>query len=272
MVNSYATLADFKANATARGQTMTTDTADDAVIEGLLESASRYLDLQTSRQFYPSVTTRLFDIPQTSTLFLDDDLLELTTLTNGDGTTINSTNYILLPSNTYPRFGIELKSTSGLAWLADSSSNTKQVISVAGVWGFRQNYTQRGWVRAGTLGAAISDTTTLAFTMTAGHTLVQGMIVKIDSELYNLSTVVTNTITPVQRGDNGSTAATHLNGAVVYYWVPDDNANLAVIDQATSDYDARFSNSNQQARTATEFNSEGITGYMRHSIGTLQRP
>ena len=63
MTNKYATLTDYKAYASARGQTASTDTTDDGVITNLLTQASRYLDRETKRQYYPSVETRLYDIP-----------------------------------------------------------------------------------------------------------------------------------------------------------------------------------------------------------------
>ena len=83
MTNKYATLTDYKAYTTSRGQTASTDTTDDGVISNLLTQASRYLDRETKRQYYPSSETRLYDIPNDRDLLLDGDLLEVTTLTNG---------------------------------------------------------------------------------------------------------------------------------------------------------------------------------------------
>lgn len=252
MANLYATLAEYKAYSTARGQTATTDATDDGVIVDLLDAASRHLDDKTGRQFYPSVETRLFDIPLDSELLLDADLLAVTTLTNGDSTVLTTTDYILEPANSYPKFGIRLKDVSSYAWAASSANSSQQVISVSGVWGYRTKYTQRGWSTGGTLGAAITDTTTLAFTMTAGHTLSPGQIVKIDSEIYNVSTVVTNTITPICRGDNGSTAATHLNGATVYIWEPQEEARSACLELANTAYQRRFGKSTGDSVRYTE--------------------
>lgn len=240
MPNLYATLNEYKDYATARSQPPVTDVIDDAVIVDLLEQASRYLDEHTGRQFYPTVETRLYDIPVDQELLLDQDLLSVTTLTNGDATVLTTTDYILEPANSTPKFGIKLKDISAYAWETNSSDSAEQVISVAGVWGYRTKYAQRGWSTGGTLGAAITDTTTLAFTMTGGHTLSPGQIVKIDSELYNVSTVATNTITPIRRGDNGSTAATHLISSVVYVWEPEENARTACLEIANAAYNRRF--------------------------------
>jgi hypothetical protein len=119
------------------------------------------------------------------------------------------------------------------------------------VWGYHNDYSVRGWLQIGTLGAAITDTTTLAFTATTGHTLVSGQIIKIDSELYNVSTVATNTITPVKRGDNGSTAATHLINAVIYAWQPLDEVKQNCIDIANSAYMRRFGKNTGESATIT---------------------
>lgn len=271
MINSYATLADYKNFVTARGQTATTDATDDAIIKDLLEQASRYLDGETGRQFYPTIETRLYDVPNTRRLKLDGDLLEVLTLTNGDTTTLSSTEYITHPANTSPYSALSIRETSTQRWVTSTNANTEQVISVRAIWGYCERYASRGWKSGGTLGANISDTTTLAFTMTAGHTLQAGQIVKIDTELYNIDSVSTNTITPVQRGDNGSTAATHTSGTTVYIWQPDTRAKLAVIDQANIDYDERFGKKNSTgAQTATEVKLKGSSRAMRDFIELMK--
>jgi len=50
--------------------------------------------------------------------------------------------------------------------------------------------------------------------MTAGHSVEVGHTLRIDDEQFFVTAVSTNTLT-VTRGVNGSTAATHLNAAVV---------------------------------------------------------
>jgi hypothetical protein len=250
-INLYATLAEYKAYSTARGQTASTDATDDGAVVDLLEAASRYLDNKTRRQFFPTIETRLYDIPNDSILLLEQDLLAVITLTNGDATTITTANYNLMPANTSPYYAIRLNDISTVAWEANSSGSGQQVISVNAWWGYREQYAQRAWQLAGTLGAAITDTTTLAFTMTAGHTLTAGQIIKIGSEIYNISTVSTNTITPIARGDNGSTAATHINGTSVYTWKPQEDARAAVLEIANTAYQRRFGKSTDASAQVT---------------------
>lgn len=233
--NGYATLTDYKSYHTITS----TDLTDDAVINQLLEGASRLLDSKTGRKFYPTIETLKYDLPKTPILYVEDDLLELTTLTNGDNTTISSANYFLHSPNATPYWGVELNTTSNITWQANTNGNEKQVISILGLFGFRDKYSMQAWKTGGTLGAAMTDTTTLAFTMTAGHTLSFGQILRIDNEILIVDTVSTNTITPTKRGDNGSTAATHLNGATVSVWQPMEEARNAVCEIANLAYTRR---------------------------------
>ena len=132
ITNGYITLANFK----AMKNVTSTDTADDAVIERMIEQASRYMDAQTGRTFYAREDTRYFDVPGGRELRLDDDLLTITTLTNGDGTELADTEYNLVPKNTAPHYAIKLKQGSSYYWNSDGSGNTEDVISVAGTWGY----------------------------------------------------------------------------------------------------------------------------------------
>ena len=244
-INGYVTRAEFIgwiASATA------TSATDDPVIDEILEEASRYCDDTTGRHFFPLQQTRLFDIPypdrnvpfnSSDTIYLTDDLLALTTFLTGEGPTIAVANYILLNPNAPPYWAIQLRDISTVTWQPAASGSAQQVLSVNGVWGYHPDYATRAWSIGGTLGAAIVDTTGLTATMTAGHTLVPGNLVKIDSEFLCISTVATNTITWVARGDNGSTAVTHLNGATVYVWNTYKPVKSAVFQIAQSIYKRR---------------------------------
>ena len=249
-MNAYATLAEYKAFVTARGQTITTDANDDHVISDLLDAASRYIDVATRRHFYPTVETHLYDIPESRFINLDDDLLEVLTFTNGDSVVIASSNYTLR-SSIPPYWCISLKDISTVAWTLPASGSAEQVISLLGIWGYHEQYTQRGWAQVGTLSAAITDATTLAFSATTGHTITAEMILKIGSEMYNVVTAGVNTITPVKRGDNGSTAATHLISTAIYAWQPMEGAKMSCLEIANSAYKRRFGQSTGDSATIT---------------------
>ena len=134
ITNGYVTLPEYKLWASVDS----TDTNDDAVIEDIIEGASRDFDLESGRTFYARTETRYYDIPEdgSRTLKVDDDLLTITTLTNGDGTVITATHYDLVPKNVTPYYGIRLKASSSYYWTFDSDGNSQDVISVAGTWGF----------------------------------------------------------------------------------------------------------------------------------------
>ncbi len=242
IINGYVTRDDFLSWVTP--QDKTSNIIDDSVIDDIIESASRYFDDETERTFYPRVETRSYDVPESRELIVDDDLLSVITLTNGDDSEIESTEYNLFPKNITPHIGLKLKSTSSIYWTLSSGGESEWVIDLLGEWGFHNRYEQRAWASGGTLGAVIDDTTTLAFTMTADHSIQKHQIVKIDNEIYIVDIVKSNAITPLARGDNGSTAATHEDGATVYIWKTQRNVAKATKLIAQSLY-RRFGKPNQ---------------------------
>lgn len=132
MANEYATLAEF----TARYRKASANPGDDTVISSLIEKASRHIDQATGRWFYASTQTRYFNTPMCRELRLDAPLLAVTTLTNGDGTTIAGTEYYFKPRNAKPYYEIVLKPTSTTAWQTAADGLNEYVIAVAGSWGW----------------------------------------------------------------------------------------------------------------------------------------
>jgi hypothetical protein len=130
ITNGYCTLAEFK----SFHSITTADGVDDAVIESLIEGVSRAIDRMVSRTFYARTETRTYDVPEGNCLELDDDLLTLTTLTNGDGTVITSSYYKLYPLNITPKRRVELTNTYG--WAISPTHGTNGAISIVGSWGY----------------------------------------------------------------------------------------------------------------------------------------
>lgn len=127
--SDYCTTAEVKALA---GTTLTTD---DTLIAALVTRASAMIDRYTGRKFVERTETRYYtpgEDTHGSALFLDDDLLSVTTLTNGDGSVIPSAGYILMPLNGSPKFGVSLK--SAYSWYTPTDAEGS--ISVAGTWGY----------------------------------------------------------------------------------------------------------------------------------------
>jgi hypothetical protein len=134
VTNGYTTLAKFKAAVTPNA---TMDAGDDVVMEDIITAASRTIDTLTGRTFYARSETHYYDVPDGSELFInDDDLLTVTTLTNGDASVIASTNYQLLPLNGSPKYAIRLKSLASVYWLDSATTGGEGAITVAGTWGW----------------------------------------------------------------------------------------------------------------------------------------
>lgn len=109
---------------------------DDALGADLVTRASRMIDRYCRRVFIAASATRTFDTPAGATLFLDEDLVSLTTLTNGDGTVIAGTDYVLLAKNITPKYAVRLRETASMGWLGSSTTGEFQAISVLGSWGY----------------------------------------------------------------------------------------------------------------------------------------
>ncbi len=256
-INSYCTLTEFREYITPPGQTIHEDSDDDAVIESLIETASRRVDNLTGRSFYPRIEEYNYDIPYDSTIWFGDDLLAVITFKNGDATTIASTDYILKPSNAYPKYCLQLRDISSVYFLPDSSTQSaEQVLDLNAYWGYHEQYS-RAWKAVGTIAVAMADTTTKTATMTAGHSLEArgGEVLKIDNELFNSASVVGNVLTVLARGDNGSTAATHLILAPVYAWQPMRDVKVLTLEITKIMYHSRYG---ENVETTSTYTGSGV--------------
>jgi hypothetical protein len=132
----YTDLNSLRQYMTSGGTPLPADASDDALLTSMIETASRYIDGVTGRTFYARTETHLFNATGDRTLFMDDDLLTVTTFTNGNGYLFLPADYLLFPLNTYPKYGIRLKMSSNLYWSWDSLGNTEAAISLLGTWGY----------------------------------------------------------------------------------------------------------------------------------------
>lgn len=238
-INAYATLAEFdqwKRNSA-------TDTDEDAVIEDVLEAASRYIDAGTARTFYPRIQSRFYDIPSNGyrELQLDDDLLEIITLTNGDDVAVSSSDYNLIGKNQTPHYAIKLKASSSVFWNYDGSGNWEFVIDVLAIWGYHDQYAARAWPSGGTIEDASfsASDTTLAVQEDEGANFLAGQLIKADNEIMRVTNISTDDLTVV-RGENGSTAAAHDDDTDIYIWQPIHDIQTACLQIANSYFSRRF--------------------------------
>jgi hypothetical protein len=144
---SYATLAEFKSyisEMTGGVQTVFT-VAEDALLQKFLDQADAEIEGQTGRSFGQGSNNHIHyytkDDVDDKTLHLDADLVSITTLTNGNGAAIASTDYWLLPMNASVTgqnaydgsyYAIQLK--DGHDWQFDTNGR----VSVNGRWGWMQ--------------------------------------------------------------------------------------------------------------------------------------
>ena len=132
ITNGYCTLADFK----LQKRVSSSNAYDDTSIEAIIESAARDVDVLTATCFYARSETRYFAVPEGRELCLDDYLITVSTLTNGDGTVLTTADYNLWPRNSSPKTKIILNATGGVSWLPSTSTNSDYPISLVATWGY----------------------------------------------------------------------------------------------------------------------------------------
>ena len=116
------------------------ETTEDSLFEEAIEDAQEYIESQTHRRFRSVTDTRYYskaaiNPTDSRVLDLDDDLISITTLTNGDadGTAIAAASYVLLPRNGAPPYHqIQLLTDVSDYWQFD----TDYWVSVLGAWGY----------------------------------------------------------------------------------------------------------------------------------------
>jgi hypothetical protein len=212
-------------------------TSDNPMLRRFIRQASRLWDLWTTRTFVPYMATKKYGMTHVSdvSLKLRDDLLEVTTLTNADGSVVTGSLYNLRPDNVYPKRTIELTTVSGTYWRFVYPEDRVQV---AGVWGYHENYTQAWGNSLDTVqdNPLSSSATTLTVadvsgTDDRGYTRFEvGDYLKIESEYLQIVDIPTafNTKLTVLRGANGSTAAIHAQNTAIYVYRQMDDVRFAV--------------------------------------------
>lgn len=209
-----------------------TVTTDDPELRNAVHAASSLAHGYTHRWFVPFVQTRTYDAIGDHIgayyLDLDTDLLELTTLTNGDSAAIASSIYLLRPSNVTPKNRIELR----LSGFTSFRYNTdwQAAISVDGIWGYHDDYTNAWGSTGQTLASGINSSAT-TFDVTSAAASVDDQYrtafevlgyLKIENEMLQITNISTDTLT-VLRGVNGTTAASHSSGVAIknYRQIPE---------------------------------------------------
>lgn len=236
--NFLTTLTELK-----RVRNIAASTTDDDVLRKCILQASRWFEETAERSFVPYRETSEFDYCNPFVLYVDGDLLEVKTLTNGDASTLTASDYVLRPNNIYPKYKVELKRYGDAAFVYDE--HPEQALSLDAVWGFHANY-NRAWVAADTLDAAIASAGQSTLVVTDADGLDDRAFtrfevydyIKVDDEFMLVTAITTNTLT-VTRGVNGTTAGTHTDESTVYTYRPHEDIRRAVTYLAGYLYDTR---------------------------------
>ena len=132
----YCTVADVKDYLDIEGAD------DDALLNDLIERALKAIDSHTRRTFEDpgADATRYFTVGEDSQgldLLFDDDIYSITTVkTDADGTprTITSSEYVTMPRNKTPYYGIKILGSSNEYW--DYTDDPEGGIEITGRWAY----------------------------------------------------------------------------------------------------------------------------------------
>ena len=260
-LSSYCSIGDVK------GVLGITSTTDDTVMRKICEAATLAIDNYTHRTFRVVSATKYFDGARV--LWIPDLLAisasGLKTDSDGDATfenTFATTDYILYgvgledSLNTFPKTRIEISEDSDYSSFA---SGVKKGVEIAGTWGYGDGisatpYTADTTITEGlTAGEADID-------VTAVTNLSPGQTILIDSEQMYIYSIATLTLT-VECGVNGTTEATHSQGATVYIYQYPADIRQACIDLSVALY---------QNRAKQGLQTERIGDYSYTVMGTSQ--
>ena len=208
-------------------------TSDAGVLRRVLESSSRRIDDYCEGGTFGAKTeTRVFDIGRgtlrnSSQLFgYTNDVGELSSLNSGAGiipldnwlisaTTITSykqtartenevlaegvtNDYLLMPYNTTPKTTLKLNEDTSKGF-----HGGQKTLTILGSWGYTNDTEE-----ITDLNGAVSSTTATTVAVTSATNLSPAETILVDAEQMYITSISTNNLT-VERGVNGTTAATH---------------------------------------------------------------
>ncbi len=210
------------------------DTADDARLLAAAQMAAAQLERAAGRRFCPRRAAIPHTIISGVELLLDDDLLELAALTNGDGRALPLANVLRLPADA-PAGALRLTGGSAFTW----TDTPLKAVTVSGVWGWHDRWSEAWRGSADTVRddplAAAAPTLTVADAGGADSQGEQprfqvGQLLQIEDEyLWVLAVDTEAQVLTVQRGVNGTQPAAHaLDTPISRYQPPADITALAL--------------------------------------------
>lgn len=211
---------------------------NDEQVLGIIKQASRAIDRYTRRSFAPTSETRFYDYRDPQMVWLDKDLLSLTSLKYNNGACTMASGVMWLGTGenwNYPPYDRIVLNT-GIGSQLNYSTTQQRAIEVTGLWGYHENYSG-AWVNTGTsLAASMAASDTIMQFAGAGSfgtaasdengyapRIAIGNLLRVDNEFFD-ATATTNSGTSaatVQPYRNGTTAASHASGTTIYKFEPE---------------------------------------------------
>ena len=115
-----------------------TTSNDDTLLTALIARAQAIVDAHCRRTFEASANTeRTFDAVRdvkALLLYLDADLCEINSITNGDAVTVTSGQYTTEPRNQTPYHAIRLLSSASVSWTY--TTDPEDAITITGKWAY----------------------------------------------------------------------------------------------------------------------------------------
>jgi len=114
------------------------EATDDVLLASLISRATAIIDSYCGFSFEASAdTSRTFDAMLDTDgwlLVLDRPLTSVTSITNGDATTVTASQYVTEPRNDAPFWGIRIRSDATIAW--EYGDYYEDAITVTGKWAY----------------------------------------------------------------------------------------------------------------------------------------
>ena len=210
----------------------TAETDNDALLQTMIgESSTEFMEGLHERIPMPYEDTKRFGSSYLSGLDLKlrDDLLAVSSITNGNGEAIASNLYNLRPDNRYPKNTVELVSNGGTYW---NLAYREDRVVIPGTWGYVPNYATcwRNSTAVIPAGNLTDSATSVALAAGKGALFEVGQYISVVTssvrEVMQVTAISTDTLT-LARGELGTTAAVHTSADVIYQY-----RQLADIQQA----------------------------------------
>jgi hypothetical protein len=154
---------------------------NDAQLSRAIDSASRLIENDCHRKFYPWTGTRYFDWPNIADLtpwrlYLEANELTSVTAVTAGGTAVTLGNVLLEPNDFGPPYAwLEVNRSTSSAF--SSGSTPQRAIAVTGTFGYSDDTEA-----AGTLAAAVASTSATTLTVSDSSLIGTGDTIKVDSE------------------------------------------------------------------------------------------